>query len=255
MNHRILLFFIASATALGPSSGPAHGDTTQLSPERLDELDKRGFFTPDFKTAVHDFVNARHNLAQANADQKELKLDLPDLQTRASEVEAKEAALRHELDKYEHPDEADYLVLQNLMNDSSAKPVDQMALAQAYVWTYPSSPHQADAQEYLRMIQKSLADQKQAEKDANAARVAAHAALVKRAQAHDLSMAEWRDLLRDMSQDDLLKLMGRPSLIAPDYWIYSGGWALDPTTSQKVGMVVNFNAGRVISVSEKAPPP
>ncbi len=44
-----------------------------------------------------------------------------------------------------------------------------IALAQAYVWTYPASPHAADAQEYLSAGQKKLADQEKAEKDAEAA--------------------------------------------------------------------------------------
>ena len=70
-------------------------------------------------------------------------------------------------------------------------------------------------------------------------------------KAHDLSLGEWRDFLRDMSQDDLVKLLGQPTSQADDYWIYSGGWVLDPATGQKSGMVINFNAGRVISVVEK----
>jgi hypothetical protein len=255
MNRRMVLSLLAGGAVLGIASSPAPADDSQLSPERLDMLDKRGYFTPDFKAAVYDFVNSRHDLAQANVDQKKLNQDLPDLQTQAAEAATKEDALRQELEKYEHPEEADFTALQNRMNDATAKPEEQIALAQAYVWTYPASPHESDAQQYLQMIQKKLADQKQAEKDAEAARAAARAALVARAQARDLSMAEWRDFLRDMSQDDLLKLMGRPSLITPDYWIYSGDWVLDPATNQKVGMVINFNAGRVISVSEKTNSP
>ena len=137
------------------------------------------------------------------------------------------------------------------MNDAGAKPEEQIALAQAYVWTYPASPHEGDAQQYLQQVQKKLADQRQAEKDAEAARAAARAELVQRAQAHDLSLGEWRDFLRDMSQDDLVKLLGRPTSQRGDYWIYSGDWIADPATKQKVGMEINFNAGRVISVGQE----
>src|ERR1035437_5701955 len=115
------------------------------------------------------------------------------------------------------------------MNDSGAKPEEQLALAQSYVWAYATSPHQAEAQQYLQQVQKKLTDQEQAEKDAEAARVAARAKLVQRVQAKDLSLSEWRDFLRNMSQDDLVKFLGRPTSQRGDYWIYSGAWIVDPT--------------------------
>ena len=107
----------------------------------------------------------------------------------------------------------------------------------------------------LAQVKKKLADQTQAEKDAEAARAAAHAELVQRAQARTLSLNEWRDFLRDMSQDDLVKLLGRPTSQTGDYWTYSGAWVTDPASHQKVGMEINFNAGRVLSVSEEPPAP
>jgi hypothetical protein len=174
------------------------------------------------------------------------------LQKRAAETVAKAVSLRRELARVEHPEETDFEALQKAMNDAGVKLEEQIALAQAYVWTYPASPHESNAQQYLQQVQKKLADQRQAEKDAEAARAEARAKLVQRAQAHDLSLGEWRDFLHDMSQDDLLRSFGRPSSISPmgDYWIYSGDWIVDPATKQKVGMEINFNAGRVLSVGE-----
>jgi hypothetical protein len=206
---------------------------------------------------VHELVDSKHALEQARAEQTMLSLDLPDLQKQATETEAKTVALRQQLAKYDHPEENDFVALQKQMNDSGAKLEDQIALAQAYVWTYPASPHESDAQQYLQQVQKQKADLRQAEKDAEAAREAAHAKLVQRAQAHDLNLNEWRDFLRDMSQDDLVKLLGPPTSTseAGNYWIYSGGWILDPTTHQKVGMEINFNGGRELNLDEKPPPP
>jgi hypothetical protein len=255
MNRRIVLSAMAGLTGLGLASLPGHADSKQLSSERLDMLDQRGYFTPDFKAAVHDLVNARHALELANAEKLKLTKDLPDLQSQAAEAEAKAVALRRELANYEHPEETDFDALQNRMNDAAAKPEEQIMLAQAYVWTYPASPHQGEAQQYLQQVQKKIADLKQAEKDAETARVAARAEMVQRAQAKDLSLSEWRDFLRDMSQDDLVKLIGRPTAQTGDYWTYSGDWILDTTTHRKVGMEINFNAGRVLSVSEKPSPP
>jgi len=251
MNRRATLSVAAGLAALGLASLPGHADSRQLSPERLDMLDQRGYFTPGFKAAVHDLVYTRHALEQTRAEQVKLTLDLPGLQQKMTEAEARIVALRQELAKYEHPDETDFAALQNRMNDAGAKQEEQIALAQAYVWTYPTSPHQSEAQQYLQQMLKKLADQTQAEKDAEAIRAAAHAKLVQRAQAKDLSLKEWRVFLLDMSQDDLVKLLGRPTSQTADYWTYSGEWIVDPTTHQKVGMVINFNAGRVLSVSEE----
>jgi hypothetical protein len=250
MNRYVALSVAAALAALCLTPTPGHADSKQLSPERLDMLDHLGYFTPDFKAAVHDLVNSKHTLEQAKAEQIKLTQDLPDLQKQATETEAKAVALRQELATYEHPDETDFVALQNRMNDPGAKPEDQIALAQAYVWTYPASPHESDAQQDLQQTQKKLADQRQAEKDAEAARAAARAKLVQRAQARDLSLNEWRDFLRDMSQGDLVKFLGRPTSQRGDYWIYAGDWIVDPITKQKVGMEINFNAGRVLSVGE-----
>jgi len=251
MKLRLVLSLAAGLAALGLTSTPAHADSGQLSPERLNMLDKAGLFTPGFKAAVHDLVDSKHALEQAKAEREKLNHDLPDLQKEATEAEAKAVALRQELAKYEHPEETDFDALQKKMNDADAKPEEQIALAQAYVWTYPASPHESEAQQYLQQVRKKLADQQQAEKEAVLARAAAHAKLVQRAQARDLSLAEWRDFLRDMSQDDLVKLIGRPTSQVNDYWIYAGEWIVDPATKQKAGMEINFNAGRVLSVIEQ----
>jgi len=238
---------------LGLTSLPGHADTGQLSPERLDMVDQMGYFTPGFKAAVHDLVGSKHALEQATMDKAKFNQEIPDLQNQAMQADAQAVALRQELAKYEHPDETDFAALQQRMKDPAAKPDEQIALAQAYVWTYPTSPHASEAQQYLQATEKQIADWVQTEKDTAAARAAAHAKLVQRAQARDLSLAEWRDFLRDMSEDDLVKLLGRPTLQTQDYWTYSGEWITDPTTKQKVGMEVNFNAGRVMSVDEKPP--
>ncbi len=253
MNRHAALSVVAGVAALCLTPAPGRADSSQLSPERLEMVDKMGDFPPAFKAAVHNLVDTKHALEQAQAEKTKLTRDLPDLQQKATEAEAKTASLRQELAKYDHPEETDFVALRNRMNDAGAKLEEQIALAQSYVWTYPASPHQSEAQQFLQQTQKKLADQRQAEKEALEARVAARAKLVQRAQARDLNLNEWRDFLRDMSQDDLVRLLGRPTSRTSDYWIYSGGWIADPATSQKAGMEINFNAGRVISVVKEPP--
>jgi exonuclease VII large subunit len=245
---------LAGFAVLGLAATPGRADG-QLSPERLDMVDKLGYFTPGFKAAVRDFVDSKHALEEAGAENQKLSLELPGLEKQATEEEAKTVALRQELAKYEHPEETDFVALQNRISDGDAKLEDQIALAQAYVWTYPTSPHEGDAQQYLQQAQKKMADNQQAEKDAEAARTSAHANLVRRALAHNLSVSEWRDFLRNMSQEDLVKLIGQPSAQSNDYWTYAGEWISDPTTHKKVGIQVDFEAGRVLNVDEMPPPP
>jgi chromosome segregation ATPase len=253
MNRHLLFLFGVGVMALAGQLSAQAGK--QLSPDLINAYDRKGFLTPNFKEAVHDLVNARDQLQKAQVEQKKFEHDLPDLEQQVADARAKTVALRQELSQYDNPEENDFTVLQAKVNDPAAKPEEVIELAQAYVWTYPASPHESDAQVYLATLQKKLADQRQAEKDSEAAREAAHAQLVKRAQAHDLSMAEWRDFLRGMSQDDLVKLFGPPSSKQDDYWYYDGEWVVIPSQAQKVGLQINFEAGRVITVDAKPPPP
>jgi hypothetical protein len=245
----------ASLAVLWLTLGVGQAQTGQLSPERFDELDKWGYLTPGFKAAVHDYVESKHALEQANAENAKFAQDVPVLQKQADDAAKKTAALQMELAKYDKPDEADFAALKNEMSDPNAALKDQIAMAQAYVWSYPTSTNEGEAQQYLQQAQKKLADQVEAEKEAEAQRAADHAKMVQRALARDLSVSEWRDFLRDMSQDDLVELLGRPNSTADDYWTYSGAWVLDRTTHQKVGIQINFNAGRVLNVDEIPPPP
>jgi len=253
MKTRTLLLGIAGAMAwLSPMA--AHADR-KLSPELFDQYDRRGYFTPNFKTALIDMVQSHEALDKALTEQKNFEKDLPELQKEAADAQAKTVALQQQLAVYDHPDENDFNALQALIHDPAAKAGDVIAQAQAYVWTYPISPHESEAQEFLNTWQKKLADQVQAEKDAEAAREAAHAALVHRAQAHDLSVPEWRDLLRGLSQDDLVKLFGQPTSKQGDYWFYEGEWVVNPANAQKQGLQINFDAGRVITVDPKPAAP
>jgi hypothetical protein len=253
MKPRALFVLVALLGAGIALERPASAQASNLSPERLEVLDQHGYFTPAFKQAVHDLVDTRQAVVQAKADEAKLQATLPALQKQGSDADAAVASLQKELAGYAHPEDADFDALQNAMKNPVETPQDRLVLAQAFVWSYPTDPHQAEAVQYLQQIQKQLADQDQAEKTDEAARVAARAKLIQRAEAKDLSLAEWKSFLQDMSQEDLLTYLGRPQIQRDDSWTYSGPWTSDPVTNQKVGLQVFFNGTRVMSVTEAQP--
>jgi hypothetical protein len=249
---RFSLLLAAGAGLLLPASLRA-ADGPQLSAARLDQLDQRGYFTPKFKAAVHDLVDAQRAAAHAQDQEKKLAAALPGLRQQSADIQAQVAALHKELSLYEHPEDADYDALQAAMKNPSASPDDRLKLAQAFVWSYPTDPRQAEAEQDLRQIQKQIADMDKAARDAAAANAAARAKLLQRVQARDLSLPEWQDFLRDMSQEDLLTYLGRPDTVGVDYWLYRGAWTTDPVTKVKVGLQVQFNGTRVQTVTTPAP--
>lgn len=242
----LILPVIMAASAL-----PGRAATgVSLSPEQLAVLDRKGYFTPAFKTAVTDLVNVKQAIVDATAEQKKLNLELPGVQKDAAEAAAKKEDLQKQLDALDHTDETDFVELKKIMDNPDAKPEEQLIQAQAYVWAYTASPHKALAQQFLSEVQKKIADAAKAAADAEAAKAAARAELIRRAQIKDLKVDEWRDLLLNMSQEDLIKFMGMPDSGDQDRWVYPGAWTEDAITHQKVGLEVSFNAGRVINVVE-----
>jgi hypothetical protein len=240
---QLLLLF-----ALLPAAGRG-ADGAQLSPERLDMLDARGYFTPKFKEAVHALIDAQQELVRVKAEEAKLHAQMPDLQRQAADLQVKLTALQKELALYEHPEDSDYDDLQNALKNPKVPPEERLAKAQAFVWSYPADPRQAEAEQDLRNLQKQIGDEQEAEKEAEAARKAAQAELIRRAQAHDLSLAEWQDFLRDMSQQDLLIYLGRPQGEGADFWTYTGAWTTDPLTKSKSGLQIHFNGTRVLAVT------
>jgi hypothetical protein len=227
--------------------------TLDPSIDRLNMLDQRGYFTPGFKKAVHDLVNTKHALAQSRADIKKWNEELPALQKQSADAVAQVARLRAELAIYLHPENADFDALQHAMKDAQVAPKDRLAMAQAFIWSYPTDPRQTEAEADLQQTVHSIANQQAAASAAAAAQLAARNNLIQRAQSRSLSLAEWRSFLLDMSQEDLLKYLGRPQTTEADYWIYSGNFTTPPGTRKLAGLRIDFNGTRVLSVTPLIP--
>ena len=239
--------FIAVCIGLAWVPLQAQADS-QLSPQRLDLLDERGYFTPEFKTAIHHLVDAREAVSARSDAEAQLKATLPDLAKRSAEATAQAAALRETLALYTHPEVSDLETLEDAMKNPAIAPEQRLALAQAFVWAYPTDPHQTEAVQDLQQVQKQLNDRREAAKAAELSQAAARALLLRRVKAHALSLQEWKDFLRDMSQEDLLTYLGRPQSQGNGYWIYTGAWTSDPVTNRKSGLLINFNGTRAIDV-------
>ena len=103
---------------------------------------------------MQDLVAARQAVEQTKIEEAQLKKNLPDLKQQADAAEKKVEALRKEFAQYNNSDDSDYAALQDSLKDTKAKPEDQIVMAQAYVWAYPTSPHQAEVQQTLQGLQK-----------------------------------------------------------------------------------------------------
>jgi peptidoglycan hydrolase CwlO-like protein len=237
------------------AAAPLFAQDARLSPDRLGVFARHGYFTPAFQDAARALVASHQTLVAAKAENDQLKGQLPSLQEKLQAAQAKVALLRQELDTYEHADDLDFAALQAELQRPGAALPGQLALAQAFVWGYPGSPHQAEAQRLLRQLEKTIADKQQADLVAAAAQAAAQADLQRRAAAHQLSLNEWKLFLHDMSQEDVLKNLGHPQSAGDDFWIYRGDWVADPVTQQKVGLLISFNGTRVNTVTEALSPP
>ena len=237
---------------LSPLLARADGD---LSPSQIATMEKRGLITPAFEAAARQWIDARESAAQAKTDGARLAQSLPELQKEVASEDAKVVRLRNELEHYDHPEETDFTALRQAMKDPNARPEGQLARAQAYVWTYPDSPHLPEAENDLQQLQKQIADQQQAASNAAAAAAAAQLKLLQRVKARDLNLGEWRAFLEDKSQTEVTQYLGAPTARDnEDHWIYQGDWTVDPSTNQKAGLQLTFNGGRVQNVAPVPPP-
>ena len=236
----------AAALFLAPLAGRADD---LLTPTQIATMERRGWITPEFEAASRELIDAHEAAQKAKDDQASLDAAMPALQQKADAEDRKVAALRAELAREDHPDDTDFSALQDALENPAASLQDQMALAQAFVWTYPGSSHAGEAESDLQKLQKKIADRTQAAQDAAAAQEAAQLKLLVRVKAHDLSLAEWRAFLEDKSRDEVTQYLGAPASRNGDYWTYSGAWTVDPSTNLKAGLLLLFNGNRVQNVS------
>ena len=237
--------------------GLVHADTDDALPplfaDRIDYLNTHGYITPRCRSALVDLVHARESLDQARADQQRLEGNLPTLRAQADATSAQTESLKKELAHYEHPEDDDFIALQAAAKNPASSLEEKLDLAQAFIWSYPADPRQAEAEQDLQQWQKQLATRQLAAADAATVQIWAHDQFLKRAMEHYLSLGEWQVFLAQMSQEDLLHYLGPPQLRTSDSWTYRGEWTWDPATRTRAGMLITFNGTRVLRVSAVSP--
>lgn len=237
-----LTFIVAGVATL-------RADEPGLTPTQIATLEQRGWITPRFKAASRELIAAREAATQTQEDEARLSASLPTLRQKVETNDRKVAALQAELAHEEHPDETDFATLQAAIQGTATGPQDKLALAQAFVWTYPDSPHAAEAARDLQQIEKEIAQQAETTRQTAAADEAARLKLMQGVKAHALSLGEWRSFLQDKSRDEVQQYLGTPSSQSADYWTYAGAWTIDPASNLKAGLQLTFNGGRVQNVA------
>ena len=242
-------FLLAGFSAVKAATEPS----LPISAARIDLLDQRGYFTPRCKQALVDLVEAQEALLKSRSESARTAAYLPSLQTEERQTSAQVEDLKKELALYQHPEDDDFAALQSAAQDQASSLEKKLDLAQAFIWSYPQDPRQAEAVQDLQRWQKELADRQQAASASIAKQTAIRQQLLRRVKAHDLSLGEWQTFLGDMSQEELLANLGPPQTRQADSWIYSGNWTWDASTGLRAGLLVHFNGTRVSGVSALAP--
>ena len=248
MNLRTALFLLAMGTvARAADSG------LPLSAERINRLDRHGYFTPRCKQALVDLVQTQEALTKGQAEEGQWALKLPSLKAEEQRSAAQVENLRKELTRFAHPEDEDFAALQDAAHDSAAPLEKKLDLAQAFIWSYPTDPRQAEAVQDLQRWQNDLASRRQAIATVAANQEATRMNLLQRVKARDLSLAEWQAFLGEMSQEELLANLGPPQRRGADSWYYPGKWTWDTTTKERAGLLIDFNGTRVSRVSALSP--
>jgi hypothetical protein len=126
----------------------------------------------------------------------------------------------------------------------------KLALAHQFIWSFPKSTLLPDAGKILSDLEqkKAAADEELANEKAS--RLQRENFLKAGVAARNLQIQDWREFLKNMSQDDVLFYLGPPKSKAADgTWYYGDNWTIDPGSAQRTGIVLFFNGTRVLNVS------
>lgn len=238
----------------------AQDDTTNLvdqeqMAQRVNELDKIGYFPPSFKKAIHTLIDTQIATQKAQDEASTLSDKIPSLEKQVTDAQAQLDALQKKWDSLSTTQEVQFSQIKSKLNDPKTSADDLVPLLQAFIWSYPNSSHLPEIQASLAQANQKIAQESEADKQATIERIAARQKLLERVATKDLTLDEWQRFLDNMSQFELINYIGHPDEKGSDYWIYKGNWTVDPTTNLKSGLRIQFNGGRVLSVSPLLPLP
>jgi hypothetical protein len=210
----------------------------------------RGFVPDILIDAVVQNVTTQDRilkLQQLTLDAENAK---PELEKQQSAAEEQTAAIKKQLSDLDHADSAALITLQTQVADPNAKLPVKLAAAHQFIWSFPTSSLLPQANAILADLNKQDADEKQRLADDAKKKQERLDFLTKGAQEHNLLIEDWREFLRNMTQDEVLLYVGAPTKKSMDgNWFYAGSYTIDPATQQRSGLVIFFNGTRVDNVS------
>ena len=200
----------------------------------------------------------RRDLAAAKSARDAVQAHTNDLKNQFAQAQAEKTRLGQEIEEKKN---SDIYVFAQIMKVRAggdlAAARDQLA---AFPSKFPASPLLVLARGQLADINAQMASevaqQKQAQADAERATAAARADLLARAAKGQVTLSEMRTAVIGKSRADVKNLLGAPGETGGDTWTYYQQMIVNPLTNEKSGLVVNFSEGVVqgVDYSHTSPP-
>ncbi len=218
----------------------------------VEELDKMGFISPDVKKLVESYFDKETELRRLHKENTEASSSREEAAAKVKSMEEQVADLGKKLKGADHPDAVALDALKNAVADTSVSLDDQVAQAQKFLWAFPTSSLLPEGQKIMDMLQGKVTERDQKIADDKRKIAERLAYLTDGAMKHNLRLEEWREFLKDKTQDEVAAAMGNPdSAVSDGNWYYLGPCTLDPASQERAGLVIIFNGTRVQNVSVK----
>ena len=194
--------------------------------------------------------STRHELMKVKADRDSIHAKTSEVSNQINQAQAEKDRLGQEI---EEKKSSDIYVLAQIIkvraNGDLASAHDQLA---AFPAKFPSSSLNPLAQSQLADVNNQIAAaavrEKQQESEQAAAAAQARADLLNKAARGEVTLSEMRQALINKSRAQVKDLLGPPNDTGPDSWGYRQRMILNPLTSERHGLIVNFSEGLVQGV-------
>jgi hypothetical protein len=192
----------------------------------------------------------RRTLAEVTSGRNSAQGKVTEAQNEIAQAEAETGRLTREIEEKKNSDIYAFAQIVKVRAQGELESArDQLG---AFPGKFPASPLVPQARAQLAAVEQQLAadaaQRRQQEADAAHAAAVARADLLARAARGEVPLSEMRQALIGKSRAQVSDLLGPPSGSGSDQWSYSQQMILNPLTSEKTGLIVNFSQGMVQGV-------